>query len=58
MVGNTANIVGERGELEPVVVAGESVTVPSMLCLVLMCLEVQGLSSQQLLIGVEAPLVM
>lgn len=58
MVGNTANFVGEGGELEPVVVVGESVTVPSMLCFVLMCLEVQGLLSQQLLIGLEAPLVM
>lgn len=51
MVGNTANVVGERGELEPVVVAGGSMTVPSMRCVVLMRLEVQALLPQQLLLS-------
>ena len=57
MVGNTADLVGERGELEPVIVAGGTVTVPSMLGFVLMHLEVQALLSQQLLGWVEGPLV-
>lgn len=49
MVGNTANLVGERNKLQPAIVAGGSVTVPSVLCLALMCLEFQALLSQQLL---------
>lgn len=48
MVGNTANLVGEGGETEPVTVTGGFMTDLSMLRVVLICLEGQSLLSQQL----------
>jgi len=49
MMGSTGNLIGQRDELQPAGVAGGSVTVPSVLCFVLMCLEARVQLSQQLL---------